>query len=280
MVFGVTVTSRSRCRARQMPVIQMAGQAAARRTVNGGYIWAGGSQGDFAAEAIGRAGGLMGVKPLDLSQVFRKDVVLYGAARRAERFRSGQHRALQSRPVHYVIAFAAAVRIAAHAAGAGSADRQRAVHRARQPGTAFVRSTPSPTSSISGSSPASTSPPARVSGKRRCFIAAMAWTAGASATGNTKARCSTTTSASRPIRPGVLGNAYLDRITQDSLARSNTTTWTTHAGRPMDRRLDRRQHRRTIHRASLSRTFPRSARRATDPHDRRPTGSDAQAASC
>ncbi len=63
----------------QMPVIEMAGQAAARRTVNGGFIWAGGSQGDFGAEAIGRAGGLMGVKPLDLSQVFRKDVVLYGA---------------------------------------------------------------------------------------------------------------------------------------------------------------------------------------------------------
>src|SRR4051812_3763104 len=57
---------------RQMPVLQMAGQAAARRTTNGGYIWAGGSQGDFAAEAIGRAGGLMGVRPLDLSQVFRK----------------------------------------------------------------------------------------------------------------------------------------------------------------------------------------------------------------
>src|SRR5207237_3205858 len=37
------------------------------------------SQGDFAAEAIDRAGGLMGVRPLDLPKVFRKDVVLYGA---------------------------------------------------------------------------------------------------------------------------------------------------------------------------------------------------------
>ena len=45
----------------------------------GGYLWAGGSQPDFGAEAVGRAGGLMGIKPLDLSQVFRNDVVLYGA---------------------------------------------------------------------------------------------------------------------------------------------------------------------------------------------------------
>jgi hypothetical protein len=64
---------------RQMPVLTLAGQAAARRAVNGGYIWVGGSQGDFQSEAVGRAGGLMGVKPLDVSQVFRKDVVLYGA---------------------------------------------------------------------------------------------------------------------------------------------------------------------------------------------------------
>lgn len=64
---------------RQMPVLQMAGHAAARRAVNGGYIWAGGTQGDFGAEAIGRAGGLMAVRPLDLSQVFKRDVVLYGA---------------------------------------------------------------------------------------------------------------------------------------------------------------------------------------------------------
>jgi hypothetical protein len=64
---------------RQMPVMELAGQAAARRAVNGGFIWAGGSQGDFGSEAIGRAGGLMGVRPLDVSQVFRKDVVLYGA---------------------------------------------------------------------------------------------------------------------------------------------------------------------------------------------------------
>src|SRR5215207_3447622 len=45
---------------RQMPVMEMAGQAAARRAVNGGFIWAGGSQTDFGAEAVGRAGGLVG----------------------------------------------------------------------------------------------------------------------------------------------------------------------------------------------------------------------------
>jgi len=64
---------------RQVPVMQIAGQAAARRAVHGGIIWVGGSQGDFANEATGRAGGLMGVKPLDVSRVFRTDVVLYGA---------------------------------------------------------------------------------------------------------------------------------------------------------------------------------------------------------
>ena len=80
----------------QMPVIEMAGQAAARRTVNGGFIWAGGSQGDFGAEAIGRAGGLMGVKPLDLSQVFRKDVVLYAPRGALSEHGPGEHRALQN----------------------------------------------------------------------------------------------------------------------------------------------------------------------------------------
>src|SRR5690349_122135 len=35
----------------QMPVLQMAGQAAARRVINGGYIWVGGSQTDFGPEA-------------------------------------------------------------------------------------------------------------------------------------------------------------------------------------------------------------------------------------
>src|SRR3954464_14907952 len=64
---------------RQMPVLEMAGHAAARRAVNGGYIWAGGSQADFGAEAVGRAGGLVGTRPLDVSKVFRRDVVLYGA---------------------------------------------------------------------------------------------------------------------------------------------------------------------------------------------------------
>jgi uncharacterized phosphosugar-binding protein len=64
---------------RQMPVMEMAGQAAARRLTNGGELWVGGSQKDFASEAVGRAGGLMCAKPLDVSKVFRRDIVLYGA---------------------------------------------------------------------------------------------------------------------------------------------------------------------------------------------------------
>src|SRR5262249_23918151 len=63
----------------QMPVMEMAGQAAARRLTTGGELWVGGSQKDFASEAVGRAGGLMCAQPLDLSKVFRRDVVLYGA---------------------------------------------------------------------------------------------------------------------------------------------------------------------------------------------------------
>src|SRR2546430_11598463 len=60
---------------RQMPVMQIAGQATARRAVNGGYIWAGGSHGDFGSEAIGRARRLMGVRPPDASQVIPQGVL-------------------------------------------------------------------------------------------------------------------------------------------------------------------------------------------------------------
>jgi hypothetical protein len=63
----------------QMPVLEMAGQAAAHRVVDGGYIWAGGSQTDFGPEAVNRTGGLAAMRQLDVSQVFRRDVVLYGA---------------------------------------------------------------------------------------------------------------------------------------------------------------------------------------------------------
>ncbi len=62
----------------QMPAIMASAEGAAERVLAGGKLYAGGSQGDFAAELIGRAGGLMCIQPGDANAGV-KDVVLYAA---------------------------------------------------------------------------------------------------------------------------------------------------------------------------------------------------------
>jgi hypothetical protein len=61
----------------QMTKITSSAEEAARRIVDGGHLWVGGSQSDFAFEAIGRAGGLISVRPV--GNVVAGDVVLVGS---------------------------------------------------------------------------------------------------------------------------------------------------------------------------------------------------------
>jgi uncharacterized phosphosugar-binding protein len=62
----------------QIPEMTASAETAAKLIINGGTLWAGGRQKDFIAEACGRAGGLMGIKPLDDENAVKKnDVVLY-----------------------------------------------------------------------------------------------------------------------------------------------------------------------------------------------------------
>src|SRR5688500_5612061 len=64
----------------QMPVMTRTAEATAKRVVDGGKIYAGGSQTEFGRELVGRSGGLMSILllPDDLN-VGPKDVVLYPA---------------------------------------------------------------------------------------------------------------------------------------------------------------------------------------------------------
>lgn len=62
---------------RQMPLIVQSAEPAAQRLIAGGHLYSGGPQADFAAEANGRSGGLMGMKPLAGASPARGDVVLY-----------------------------------------------------------------------------------------------------------------------------------------------------------------------------------------------------------
>ncbi len=61
----------------QMTEITSSAEEAARRIVNGGHLWVAGSQSDFAFEAIGRAGGLISVRPV--GNVVAGDVILVGS---------------------------------------------------------------------------------------------------------------------------------------------------------------------------------------------------------
>ncbi len=63
----------------QLPAITRSAESAAKRIVDGGSIYAGGSQPDFAPELLGRAGGLTGIHPVPASmKVQSGDVVLWG----------------------------------------------------------------------------------------------------------------------------------------------------------------------------------------------------------
>jgi hypothetical protein len=61
----------------QMPDIVRSVEPAARLLVAGGHLYSGGPQADFAPEAEGRSGGLMGMRPLAGATPARGDVVLY-----------------------------------------------------------------------------------------------------------------------------------------------------------------------------------------------------------
>lgn len=61
----------------QMERIVQSADPAAGLLVAGGHLYGGGPQADFAAEANGRSGGLMGLKPLAGAHPVRGDVVLY-----------------------------------------------------------------------------------------------------------------------------------------------------------------------------------------------------------
>lgn len=61
----------------QMTQIVQSAEPAAQLLVDGGHLYSGGTQPDFAAEAEGRSGGLMGMKPLAGAHPAHGDVVLY-----------------------------------------------------------------------------------------------------------------------------------------------------------------------------------------------------------
>ncbi|MCE5340883.1 MAG: hypothetical protein LLF92_07115 [Planctomycetaceae bacterium] len=67
------------CR-QQLPRITASAQQVALRTIAGGKLWVSGRQRDFIHEAIGRAGGLMDIRPLDVNSLRRGDSILYAVA--------------------------------------------------------------------------------------------------------------------------------------------------------------------------------------------------------
>lgn len=60
-----------------MPAITQSAEQAAGDLLAGGNLWAAGRQGDFIAEACGRAGGLMSVAPLGERSATNRDVILF-----------------------------------------------------------------------------------------------------------------------------------------------------------------------------------------------------------
>jgi len=67
------------CR-QHLPLITLSAQQVALRTIAGGKLWVAGRQRDFTNEAIGRAGGLMDIRLLDVNSLRHGDSILYAVA--------------------------------------------------------------------------------------------------------------------------------------------------------------------------------------------------------
>ena len=105
---AILQTSLVRTRA-QLPQMTASAENAARRIVDGGHLYATGSQPDFVVELVSRAGGLMCISPLTDSSVAKKnDVVLYatrGAIAEEDRLRITKLRGQGA----YVVVFSSGV---------------------------------------------------------------------------------------------------------------------------------------------------------------------------
>ena len=60
-----------------MPAVTQSAEQAAGDFLAGGNLWAAGRQGDFIAEACGRAGGLMSIAQLGEQSATNPDVILF-----------------------------------------------------------------------------------------------------------------------------------------------------------------------------------------------------------